>query len=266
MNPIVIDSNMWILACATNQEDSDLDQQAAKHARHGDTDKIRGYIFRQLMDRETVIPERVVAEIEDFKNSWKAGPHNKALLKRLTKIFSPRMMRVCPTCKDLIRQAALFNHLKESPKTSKEYRAYEKIRSWEAQVGKAKALAEDLQKAGKRGRWQELADEINHLTRTFEQHPETSKIRIEKEKAYAKAKPFLLPDYEIMLCAERTGGGVCSRDADIAAWHEASPSFKQSCGHPIEPFFADADLETKFPQLDKKLQEKTKDKSGEITI
>ena len=57
MNPIVIDSNMWILACATNQEDSDLDQQAAKHARHGDTDKIRG--LKAATNKTTKTPKNL---------------------------------------------------------------------------------------------------------------------------------------------------------------------------------------------------------------
>lgn len=256
MNPIIIDSNIWILACATNQEDSPLDKQVKQHAPHGDADKIRGFIFRHLMDRNLIVPEAVTIEVNNFKKTSKAGPHNLDLLNRLTKIFQKMHSPVVPTRDDLVRQFAIFSLLKESKKTSQEYLTYQKISGTEKLLKEESNQAKALKEKGELGNWEKLALEIDRIKKEFERHPQAAKSLQEKRYSYERVRPLLIPDYEILLSVERSQGVICSRDADMLAWHESSPNFKSHCGLPIEPGFLPSDPEKSFGQLEAKIREK----------
>lgn len=260
----ILDTNIWFLASAENLEESSIDKEAVKN--HKDADKVRGEIFQTLMAGETIVPQRVVEELESLQFSDKTAKHNQKNIERLLYIFRPRAMEIIPTRQNILRQKSIVDALDITKETSQAFHTYQKLK--EETLKKIKSGAEkaqeSLDKQEPEAKWETIAREISALKDQRESTRDTEALNKKiksKEKILERETPFLIPDYEILICSERTDAQITTLDNDLQVFWNISKSLRQIPMPKLAPFCSQ--MEKKFNQLEPKVREKTKDCGNE---
>jgi len=255
----ILDTNIWFLATSENLEESHIDKEEVR--KHGDADKIRGAIFKALLEGDVIVPLAVAKELEGLRDSGKAKRHNKENIDRLLYIFRNRTMKIIPTRQDLTRQAAIIDALASEKETSQGFHTFSKL-SQETlrKIESANRVArKSLQDQEPEGQWTTLARDLDSLIAqretTGDSRELNKKIKAKRE-ALEMSLPFVLADYEILLCAERTDAQIYTLDNDLQALWGVSPSLQKTKEPKLAIFRSN--LEKRFNQLEPKVREKTK--------
>jgi hypothetical protein len=225
---VVIDTSIWLLTCARKTEGdnmSGVDRQINEASQSQSPKKYRGFLARMLVTHEVIVPTIVLNEL---KNIAATGITNRSEFGNLGKIVhkdnkvDPEMIinameglttDALPTKAQIIRQAAIWERIKNMPDQS--HRWVEKFQPKESRVQTAAEKAKAIQTNEEPWlqayrRWQLRREEFEK-NYTSELSREIQALETEMQHSW----PDIIPDYEILLVAEAVNAPVASRDKDF---------------------------------------------------
>ena len=228
MTPIIFDTSIWLLACEKIRKESPR-KKKTRFKSYGSTECVRGAIFKALLGDNVVIPDVVQREIEARQREGKLKHHDKVLINHLTYIFRSRTVPVLPTREDVIRQDFIFSALGSERKSSQSFLTYSKL---------SPATLRKIERGSNAARksfdlketdpvWITLARELEAVKARCMEDSNTKEACLQYKdlrKRLDACMPFLLPNYEILLCAERIGAQVFTLESDMKTmWLVDSP-------------------------------------------
>lgn len=248
---VIIDSNIWLFACA--MAGSEGPDNNSKHDRSVRADnqidprKLRGTLIQLFKTKYVIVPEKVIEELNGLSQNPKLSTKNQ---KNLEGILNEMLGRETQT--EINRDA-----LEEQNRIFKEIEARSEASSNNPiPINKACAktwnkikLDEDnadiaLTSCPTRGlhphtlllhEIEELRRRKKELTSTPKDAQSYYKSIVALESKIRRSKPFILPDIEILLCAEKTGATVISKDQDMLVLWACSERFQKSTKKPVIP-------------------------------
>lgn len=217
---IVIDTNIWLLACAESKpaELSSLDKQLEKKTVSNDAAKLRGYLCRVITNYEVFVPEVVVTELRGHmlnaalpgkpaKNC--IGNHNKKLLECIVESLKSKSIPHIPTAKNVRHQTAIWEDIKLS--NDYKHRWENKFKEFEKQVIKASKQVE------KGECWKDWHVELKaiNIIRGVRSDGQLAQRAKELRKKIAEDQPKLVADFEILTLAKKLKASVVTFDKDF---------------------------------------------------
>jgi hypothetical protein len=225
---VVIDTSIWLLTCARKTEGdnmSGVDRQINEASQSQSPKKYRGFLARMLVTHEVIVPTIVLNEL---KNIAATGITNRSEFGNLGKIVhkdnkvDPELIinameglttDALPTKAQIIRQAAIWERIKNMPDQS--HRWVEKFQPKESRVQTAAEKAKAIQTNEEPWlqayrRWQLRREEFEK-NYTSELSRKIQALETEMQHSW----PDIIPDYEILLVAEAVNAPVASRDKDF---------------------------------------------------
>jgi hypothetical protein len=245
---ILLDTNLWLTACAcASSEGPDNNSPFDRKTRSNTTNpsQARGAIIMGLKNNFTIVPEKVVEELQGMALSGEMSAKNRTHIRILQEMLG-RETHTPISRADIEEQNQLFKQIEARAKKAGENptlqnlacaKTWKKIREHaiDAETAlKACPEAGPLPHTKTLGELEELKRRKKELTGTPEKTKDYFKKIVNLETKARRQKPFVLPDLEILICAEQTKATIFSKDADIAVlWGCSSERFQKTMGKPV---------------------------------
>lgn len=247
---VIIDTNLWLFACASSAtEGPDNNSRFDRNTRSDnkiDPRRLRGSLIQLFRDNFTIVPEKVVEELHGMSKSPDMGEKNKANINSLIQEMLGRETPTKISRADLEEQNEIFSEVEARAKAAQQNPTPLNIacsRTWK----KIKDFADDadisLRSCPESGplpytqillELEELRRRKKELTSTPEKAKEYFRQVTTLEMEARRKKPFILPDIEILICAEQTKASIFSKDADMAVlWACSQERFQKTIRKPI---------------------------------
>jgi len=255
---VVIDTNIWLLACARKTEGdnmSSVDRQINEASQSQNPKKYRGLLARMLVTHDVIVPTIVLNELKSIASSGITNrseignlgkivhKDNKADLELIINAMEGLTTDVLPTKAQVIRQSGIWYAIKAMPNEQKRWKIKfsphaEAVRTAQE---KAQAITGEEPWLHAYREWKIRNEEMDkNPSPTLSQEIKSWKTEMEK------TWPFLVPDYEIMLVAEAVNAPVLSRDKDFhLIW---ASSMELSKNFEIKPWIIPAAQDITFPE------------------
>lgn len=266
---VAVDTSVWLLCCArktTGDAMSEIDKQFNVASESREVKKLRGLLFKLLCDHDVVIPQTTLDELKliEAGSTKIANAGNKEDLQVLIQAMEGRTVRVVPTPTQINRQHAFILKIKEAPEDSPEGKAW-KNKLWKEE-GRTKAAAQLAAQSSHLpvAPWMQAETNLQELAKLREANPLDKRITKQiqdTEKTLPSLTPYVIPDYQILLCAEQAQATVITRDKDYMFFWRNSPDMASKTW--LRPLVIDTvgdthSLEVSIQKLTNKLAEKSK--------
>lgn len=234
-NRVVIDTSIWLLACArktTGDAMSRVDRQINEASASQNPKKYRGFLARMLVTHEVIVPTKVLKELQEIKQTGILDREqlgdlgkivhdgNKQDLQILMDAMEGRTTDALPTREQVIRQADIWKRIKMSPDQKKWVAKFQPNESMVMEsANKARGIGEEP--------WLRARKEWRARLEQKDLSPQTIQEAKEWKSEMEKHWPRLVPDYEILLVAEKANAPVASRDADYLLMWKACPELEK---------------------------------------
>jgi hypothetical protein len=242
---IVIDTSLWLLACArktVGDKMSRIDRQLNETSISQNPKKYRGALARLLVQNKVIVPTKVLDELKaiiqtgilDRSETGNLGKlvhnDNKQDIQFLIDAMEGLTTPVIPTRAQVLRQAAIWERIKMMPSEEKRWRT--KFEPSEQRVRrsaqKAKGIGEEPWLTARK-EWLARLDALEQ-----DPSPQLAKETKNWEEKMKETWPDLIPDYEILLVAEAANAPVASRDNDyLLMWMGSTELTKKPETRPI---------------------------------
>ena len=247
---LILDTNIWINACALGaaegpDNNSKHDRQVREEHRI-DPRKYRGALIQVFKKHYTIVPEKVAQELYGLANNMKGlSAKNQAQVQTIVQTLFGRETPIRITRADLEEQNRIFKQIEVRAKASLGNPSQLNVacsKTWK----KIKDHGVDTETAlrscptNDQHPYTKILDELEELRRRKNElttTPETARDYFRKttnlEDQARRVKPFLLPDLEILLCAEATKASVLSADVDMETLWACSERLQKSTKKPV---------------------------------
>jgi len=236
---VVIDTSLWLLACAINTSGdamSQVDRQLKEAPERQNPKKYRGFLARMLVACEVIVPTIVLRELKaiasggilsriEMGNLGKlVHRDNNADLEIIIDAMEGRTTPALPTKGQVTRQATIWERIRLMPDQTRRW--HEKFEPFQTRVQAAAKVAKDMEDEEP---WLRARRILKQRQVAFEKKytPHLSSEIQKWERETHRTWPDLIPDYEILLVAEAAEAPVASRDKDYQLMWLASPELSQ---------------------------------------
>lgn len=246
----IIDTNLWLFACASSategpENNSRFDRNTRSDHKINPC-RLRGALFQLFKTSFTIVPEKVVEELHGKSKSPEMGNKNQNNINSLIQEMLGRETPTKISRADLETQNEIFQEIEARANASLQNpnpmncacaKTWKKIKPFanDANISlKSCPSSGTLPYTKSLLELEELRRRKKELTPTPEKAKEFFCQITKLEMEARRKKPFLLPDLEILICAEQTKASVFSKDADMAILWACSPDrFQKTIRKPI---------------------------------
>lgn len=234
---IVIDTSIWLLACArktTGNDMSRVDKQINEVSESQNPKKYRGFLARMLVTHDVIVPTRVLEELkeitrtgildrdEDGNLGKLVHDGNKQNLQLLIYAMEGLSTDALPTRAQVIRQADIWKRIKMMAAEEKRW-----VKKFQPSENRVLASAQNAQGIGEEP-WLRSRKEWLARLNGNDLSPDIIKEAMGWEASMRSQWPDLVPDYEILLVGESVNAPVASRDRDYLLMWMAAPDLEKN--------------------------------------